>query len=180
MSDQEFAKKTAEEWDLDLFLDAYREGTGERLQVVEVRERPDFICRRPDGSLVGIELTRARRDPQSLTADLIYGNQFADPRLTWDFICRSIEWKEKKRTSHDWGCADSTILVIPVDCPLDDLAYYLNDWPPDDFDGHGFLAIFIADHSELDAYDAVELFALHHPESELRGHWERDRGKPYG
>jgi len=66
------------------------------------------------------------RDRESITADQINGHEFADPRATWEFVCRLIERKEPKRKGADWRCADATFLVIAVDCPLDQLAYYLN------------------------------------------------------
>ena len=39
---------------LEYFRLAYRQVTGQLLKRVRKSERPDFICKRPDGSLVGI------------------------------------------------------------------------------------------------------------------------------
>ena len=49
--------------------------TGESLAIIECSERPDFICKRPDGTLVGVELTRVMRDPESARCDLIMMRQ---------------------------------------------------------------------------------------------------------
>jgi hypothetical protein len=60
--------KMVEQVELDLFLEAYREVTGERLEFVDdVRERPDFLCRRESGEVVRVELTKVMRTPSSTT-----------------------------------------------------------------------------------------------------------------
>jgi hypothetical protein len=66
MSDQELGKKMIEEEELYLFLDAYAIVTGDCLGCVQQSERPDFICERSDGSLVGVELTRIMRHPETV------------------------------------------------------------------------------------------------------------------
>jgi hypothetical protein len=54
------ARKEEEVEDIEVFVDAYERATGEKLEIEEVDESPDAICRRPDGSLVGVEHTRIR------------------------------------------------------------------------------------------------------------------------
>jgi hypothetical protein len=50
---------------LEYFKLAYRQVTGQLLKKVRKSERPDFICKRPNGSLVGVEFTLITRDPES-------------------------------------------------------------------------------------------------------------------
>jgi len=180
MSDYELGMKMVEEWHLELFREAYEVATGQRLTLVGLGERPDFICRRPNGRLVGIELTQVVRDPASATADsILRGREFADAYETSDRIYATIQQKERKRSTGQWRQRDRTVLVLTVmDCPLSELAPFLDGLGPEDFGPHGFSEVFISDHSELDAYGAVELFGLH--PRRLWGHFEWYRGKPYG
>jgi hypothetical protein len=181
MSDQELGKKMIEEEELYLFLDAYAIATGDYLGCVRPSERPDFICGRSDSSLVGVELTRIMRDPDSALWDRIMNyREFRDPMEANDHIWPMAEWKSKKLKAGKWDCSNNTILVLQVmDCPLSDLHRYIEDsTSPEDYADLGFSEIWVADYSELDAYRAIEVFGLY-PE-ECWGYHERDRGKPYG
>lgn len=181
MSDQELGKKMVEEEELYLFLDAYQYVTGQRLTPVGRSERPDFICKRPDGTLVGVELTTVMRDPESASWDRIMnGQEFADPADTNDAIWATAEHKSWKLRAGNWHHANDTVLVLQVmDCPLSDLHHYLEDGnSPDDYTDLGFSEVWVADHSELDAYGVIELFGLY--PDRWWGYHERERGKPYG
>jgi hypothetical protein len=180
VSDHELGKKIIEEEELNLFLEAYAGATDECLTLEARGERPDFLCRRPSGQRVGIELTRAMRAPDVAQGVLILSNDpFADAGSTLDRIVGAIEHKDSKRSTGDWSCRDRTILVLQVDCPLSELAPRLEDYGPEEFaEDHGFEEIWVSDQAELDAYGAVEVFCLY-PE-DLWGYYERDRGKPYG
>ncbi len=69
-------KKKAEEEALDYFLETYKRVTGQSLNVVENTERPDFICAREDGSMVGIELVKVRRShPNNILWDRLIDKQ---------------------------------------------------------------------------------------------------------
>lgn len=48
MNDMELGKKIEEKDDLEQFISAYEYITGIRIEVVEQRESPDFICQRSD------------------------------------------------------------------------------------------------------------------------------------
>jgi hypothetical protein len=65
-----------------------------------------------------------------------------------------------------------------MDCPLSDLHRYLDRSSPQDYADLGFVEIWVADYSELEAYGTIELFGLYPPE--FWGYHELDRGKPYG
>ncbi len=172
--------KMVEQEELYLFLDAYKVSLGRRLRIRLSGERPDFICARGNNRLVGVELTKVMRDPAAVIRGRIEDvREFARPNEIVEEIHWAIEKKEQKRRTGEWACRDSTVLVLQVmDCPLSDLAPFLEGLGPSEFGPHGFAEIFIADHTELAAYGAVELFGLW--PRRLWGYFERDRGKPYG
>ena len=65
MFDKELGKKMVEEEELLYFLEAYENVVeGYLAQGIGRNERPDFICHRPDGSPVGVELVKIMRDPR--------------------------------------------------------------------------------------------------------------------
>jgi hypothetical protein len=171
MSDYELGMKMVEEEELYLFLEAYELVTGDKLQIASRRERPDFLCLRPSGRIVGVELTAVI--PQAG----FWGD--VRPSTALEALVDTIDRKDAKRRTGQWAQRGNTILVLQLQrCPLHDVASYLEDLGPQEFTGHGFREVLIADHSELDAYGAVELFGLF--PRRLWGHHERDRGKPYG
>lgn len=181
MSEQEFGKKMVEGMDADLFFEAYEEATGEALGLIQGSERPDFICERPDGTAVGLELTKVMRSPLAAWWDRIqYEREFRDISDTCLAITEAAECKSIKLAAEPWRHRDNTILVLQVmDCPFPDLHGYLADaLSPTDFGNMGFVEVWAADYSDLDMYGTVELFGLY-PESAW-GYRERDRGKPYG
>jgi len=91
-------------------------------------------------------------------------------------ILEAIADKESKRRQADWKLKDNTILVVQtMDCPLRLLEPELE---PDLFRDHGFEEVWLADYSELEAYDNIELFCLH--PTALWGRYSPERGKPYG
>ncbi|PYK50331.1 MAG: hypothetical protein DME20_04515 [Verrucomicrobia bacterium] len=59
MSDRDLGKKMVEEEHLLRFLEAHAKVTGVSMKVVSNGESPDFICTRPSGERVGIELARS-------------------------------------------------------------------------------------------------------------------------
>ena len=71
----EALKKEREEMDLDAFLPSYERATGFALVIEEVAEHPDFITRRSDGLIVGIELT-AVREQGPLDTPSLSGNSY--------------------------------------------------------------------------------------------------------
>jgi hypothetical protein len=176
---QEMGQKMIEEFHLGYFLDAYEWVTGERLCVARSRERPDFVCQRPDGSYVGIELTRVVRDPEAGWSDEVFSHQeyMSAPDAIFRINC-AIVVKDEKRRSGRWLHPDATILVIQLmDCPICDVGL---DLLPEDVDPHGFIEVWVADFTGLDAYGDIELFGVYPPQ--WWGHHERPNAsrKPYG
>jgi hypothetical protein len=60
-SDSDLGKKEEEREALYPFLEAYPRVTGQVLSIVGEGENPDFICLRPAGEPVGIELSKVMR-----------------------------------------------------------------------------------------------------------------------
>ncbi len=178
-SHHQMGQKMVEEVHLGYFLDAYEWVTSERLHVDRADERPDFVCQRPDGSYVGIELTRVVRDPKAAWSDEVFSHQ--EYMSAHDAILRincDIVVKDEKRRSGRWLLPDATILVVQLmDCPVRSVGL---DLLAEDVDPHGFIEVWVADYTDLDAYGDIELFGLY----PLRwwGHHERRNSgqKPYG
>jgi len=63
---QQRFKKEDETQDLEYFLESYQNATWNELQVLEVSERPDFICEDLNGLKYGVELTMITRDGKRL------------------------------------------------------------------------------------------------------------------
>jgi hypothetical protein len=162
------------------FCEAYRDATGRRLRVIRKWERPDYICKREDGTLVGVEFTLITRDPESSQWDsILNAKEYMDGDDAAFEVQAAVTRKAAKRAEEDWQLPDSSILVLSIpDCPISDLNYFLEAYCRNEFEDSGFTEIWLADHSEMEAYGAIELFCLH--PAEWWGHYVRDRGKPYG
>src|SRR6266536_5871270 len=149
MSDQQLGKKMVEGQDLDRFLDAYEEVVAQRLDVLESGERPDFICARPSGEKVGVELTRPHHDHEKVIWDRILapGRQMTDFELL-PAINSVIEQKTLKLSMHDWRLPEATILVVQlVDYTFSSWAWLSETGLRRDFDSTGFAEIWLADHT---------------------------------
>jgi hypothetical protein len=182
MSDQYIGKKMVEEEDLKRFLEAYEEVTGEALKIIDGGERPDFIAVRTTGEQVGIELTRTPHDYEMAQWDRIFGT--IHPMNDFDVLDTVhciVDQKAKKRAEGNWRLPSNTILVIK----LIDYTFMFPGWfekkcLADDYADAGFSEVWLADHTQLDAYGAVRLiglyprriWGLHHQPSFLQ--------KPYG
>ena len=174
-------KKEAERSDLGFFEEAYERVTGLSLGHCLSHESPDFICHRSDGLEVGIELTAVRDPPQIAFFERTYSRKdYMDAAGVADVIYRMAKSKADKRVRNHWPCSSSTILVLQLECPLRSLSEYLEPIWCDDLSALGFLEVWLADYSEIDAYGDVELFGLF-PES-IWGYHQRFNPlrKPYG
>ncbi|MFQ5898889.1 MAG: hypothetical protein ACE5JN_11675, partial [Candidatus Methylomirabilia bacterium] len=132
MSDQEIGKKKEERIAFELFREAYEFTTDVRLEVLVDGERPDFICRRPDGSLVGVEFTKVMARPS-------YGAGLGAYEAS-EAIYAAIEEKDMRRQAPDWRLPEASILVIQVmDTEVEELeAFFADANIKDDFKGFGF------------------------------------------
>lgn len=163
------------------FNSIYKEVADDFLEVIDFSERPDFICKRNDGSLVGVELVQVRRGhPNDVLHDItVNKNINMVPEQAIDLIQTLIFEKEKKRKANDWKFAEKTILIIQLqESPLWELTNALTEDIFPDFQDYGFCEIWLADFSEIDAYSDIELFCLF--PLHMRGYFKRPLQKPYG
>lgn len=162
---------------LEHFIAAYQEITGEILRLIEHRDRPDFHCHRQTGADVGVEVTIITRPPlESFFEDALTATRTMHPSDAAVRIYEQIERKEALRNSPGWFLPECTILLLSTpDCRLTDLAGYLL---AEDFQDNGFTEIWLADHTEIEEYCEIELFGL--KPLTYWGHHRRDRGKPFG
>lgn len=171
-----------EEINLDQFLDSYEEVAGQRLVMLEAGERPDFICARPSGKKVGVELTRPSHEHEMAVWDRIWApDRTMDHYDLLNSIQCSIETKGLKLSSADWRLPKANILVVQlVDYTFDSFAWIREISLHREFASAGFVEIWLSDHTTLEAHGSVRLIGLHpmrywgvHRQSSLEG-------KPYG
>lgn len=162
MSNQQMGKKENERNDLSYFIKAYKWVTGEQLTELGSCESPDFICARATGQEIGVELTEVRRGLWDALWDRILDRKYeADTQETLERIFELLEEKDKKRSRNYGNWADKTILVLQLcDCSLSSLQLFITDDMRKDFLGYGFIEVWLADYTEIEAYGDVELFGL--------------------
>jgi hypothetical protein len=181
MSDNYIGKKEGERVELELFLEAYECVTGEVLSVEECAETPDFICERPNGNEIGLELTKLTRDPRDIFWErALKRKEQMDPYEAQEYIYQLIEKKEKLRATHYSIRVKDTILVLQLfDGAINAIKFTLEEVKTD-FIYHGFSEIWLADYSGLEAYGDIELFGLF--PDRWWGHHQRPwpERKPYG
>lgn len=179
MSDQDVGKKMVEQSELEHFIDAYEYITGQRLIIMHVGEKPDFLCKRENGSIVGIELTKVMRDPETAQADRILKRQDYMPDTdALNFVYEAVAKKAEKIAN--WSTKDIILVLQLTDCQLSALRNVFDDSLKKDFESYGFSEIWIADYTALDAYGDIELFGLY-PSKWWGYHQRRNpQRKPYG
>jgi hypothetical protein len=162
-SDKDIGKKEIEREELALFLEAREVVTGQKLccLIGLWTESPDFVCSRPDGILVGVELTKVTKKYEIAFWDrLRFGEVQLNPYDTLETIHQLIKRKEEARMARYIQKVDANILVLQlVDGSLNQLRGTF-DGLQGDFVRHGFSEIWLADHSGLEAYGDIELFGL--------------------
>jgi hypothetical protein len=178
-AEDERVKKWIEEEALGHFLNAYSSTTGEHLFLIP-HESPDFVGEREDGRAVGVELTAIRWDPDTRTAMKILSyDEYMDAGEVLDRIGAMLEKKATKRRSPIWKHPNATILVLMLeDAQLDAVHWIFDPTLSKEWESYGFEEIWVADYTELDAFNDVELFGLH-PVS-YWGYHRRIPRKPYG
>lgn len=162
MSDQDIGKKMVEESELEYFIDAYESLIGEKLVVLHRGEKPDFVCKRADGTPVGVELTKVMRDPESAHWEAVLDHQeYMTSGAALDLVYEAVAKKAEKMAEDNRIDINDTILVLQLmDCPLSELKNMLDRDLQKDFISYGFSEIWIADYTGLDAYGDIELFGL--------------------
>lgn len=179
MNDQQFAKRAREQEDLELFIEAHELATGEAFADLTGGETPDFTADDAEGRVVGVEITTFRFEQDARFFRRISASRLFDPEAC-SWLSDLVEKKSGTLTDGRWPNCDRKILVIMmVDISIVDIvaAAGLETHEPDE---GGFDEIWLADRTQLDAFGAVDLFAVVHPT--LQGHFATgNRGqKPYG
>ncbi len=173
-------KKEKELEVLSFFNPIYEHITDDLLKVVKVTERPDFIWEKKDGSLVGVELVEVRRGhPNDVLYDKIVNkNVNMHPYQAIDLIQTLIFSKEGKRKATDWTLSEKTILIVHLkESPLWEFAHALTEDLFPDIQDYGFSEIWLADFSEIDAFNNIELYCF--LPSNMKGYYKRPLQKPY-
>ena len=181
MSDNNFGKKLVEEEHLRRFFEAYAIVTGISMNAISNGESPDFICARPTGELVGVELARSPHDYHSAVWDRIWTDKTMPTHNLLAAVNQIIENKARKRQSAHWRTPDNTILVVELhDYKFDSLAWFRDGSFADNYKDAGFAEIWLADYSTLEAYGEVRLIGLY--PSKFWGVHRQPAldGKPYG
>jgi hypothetical protein len=176
MNDQAIGKRLAEREDLDFFLEAYERATGETLGHMDDSETPDFIGTDEHGRVVGIEITTLRFGPAERHVHSIFPAEHRDG--AWCRLLHLMRQKHQTLTRGRWAECERKILVfMMVDASIaDTVASTATDLPI----AGSFDEIWLADSTQIEAFGAVDLFAVVHPA--LAGRFATgDLGqKPYG
>jgi hypothetical protein len=178
--DRRFRKEEEAE-DIRLFIAAYPRATGVVLKLEDIGDKPDAVCRRPDGSLVGIEHTRIRRSPAQASFEAIY--YYRDEMDASDTIEETVRLIEQKAARRPNFSTANTILMIALYESDFDLASRLaSDLPEDDLRASGFVEIWLVDFKGIreGAHREVRLFGLYPVDGQtITGRSIFDQ-KPYG
>jgi len=164
---------------LEQFIDARESATGERLALVIGGESPDFDCRRPNGDIVGVEFTQILHDVHSFEIKRVLKEDYEmDNFGVFEAAYHAVSKKEEKRKKPHWRRPESTILVLDM---ME--VTRIHPWPeePEElFDEHGFLEIWLADHSTISPHYYISLFGLYPPSIWGLNGQDYLFGKPYG
>ena len=169
-------QKLVEESQLQYFLDEYQTITGVDLQIARRAERPDFICYRRS-TLTGVELVQVMQSRMRRMS--------RDDRMDgFDAAIRvqdAVYAKDIKRASDGWRYAGRTILVVQLmDATVVDIAPHLDGDRMKEMASTGFIEIWIADYTVVEAYRTVQLLGVKPRRWRgLHSHRFADR-KPYG
>jgi hypothetical protein len=174
-------QKETEQESLGYFLEAYENLTGVTFELLEATERPDFICIRDSGGVVGVELSKVRRGhPNGIQWDqIVEKRDFMLPEDALEMIQAVGANKERKRNEADWKLPEGTMLLIELwDIPLAHIERSISPETLPDLYATGFEEIWLADFTGLEAYDNVELFCVR--PDEWAGYHPRVFQKPHG
>jgi hypothetical protein len=178
----EALKKEREELDLEAFLPSYKRATCFSLIIEGAAEDPDFIMRRSDGLIVGVELTSIREQGPPDTPffrEIFTGTREWDCDDALDGMWGMIEQKSEK--IRNYRTRYNVLVLQNVETNFARLCDRATQIPVMDFASSGFQEIWLADFSELRSgrHQEVELLGLYPNEIRcLIERSDRDR-KPY-
>jgi hypothetical protein len=175
-----YADKDQELEYLQYFISARESAIGERLEITQASEAPDFICVRPDRTTVGVEHTKVAYEAELSESKRTLGEdrEIDNVELFWAAYSSALKKSQKRKKTH-WQTPDATILVL-------DLVegYRIEEWPDnsslaDDFADFGFIEIWLSDYSSVEAFSKVTLLGIYpHANWGLHGQGYL-YGKPY-
>jgi hypothetical protein len=174
-------RKEEEHKDLLVFLDAYERATGERLDLLESREDPDFVCVRPDESEIGIELTQIRRSPDdAFWEEILDQRDEMDPDAAADELWRLAEKKARRRGQYRTAVTILVLLSCEADFRL--LLSRASKIPIEDFSELGFHEIWLADFSGFrsGAHREAPIFGLYPDDRRVLTNRSDFDSKPFG
>jgi hypothetical protein len=132
---------------------------------------------------VGVELAKLMRDPETAFWDEALDRRtFRSGDEVFYAAQEAIAKKGAMLKKGPWGNPGNTILVLQLmDCPLSEAKPFFDRSLQVEFAAQGFAEIWIADHTIIEPFGAVDLFGLHpgkwwgfHEGPRPHGH------KPYG
>jgi hypothetical protein len=140
-------------------------------------ETPDFIGRDATGRTVGIEITQLRFSPDERHMRRIEPPEPHDMDAWWRLL-ELMHQKDQKLTKGYWPHCDRKILaIVLVDTAIDALTTATETDRPSE---RGFDEVWHADHTQVEAFGAVDLFAIVHPTLEGRFATGDCGQKPFG
>ena len=180
-SDRDIGKKEIERDALAYFLQAYERVHAEPLSLIGDAESPDFVCARPSGIVVGVELARLTRGRVELSLDrALYGRDELDPYVVQSLVLERVADKEQSRRDQYQHVVKECVLVLQLEEAAFENVQHALEQLRDALPPHGFSEIWVVDYSGLDAFGNVELYGLH-PSGCFGLHERANRGaKPYG
>ena len=169
-----------EQDDILAFLEAYPRATGERLELVELRDKPDALCRKQDGTPVGVEHTRIRRSPDvALWESIVDRRDEMDVLAALEEIERLVVKKAERRQNYSTSLNILLIAVYETDF---DILTSVASTTMLGLEDLGFDEIWLGDYLRIreGAHRELRLFGLHPAEYRViteRSMWDQ---KPYG
>jgi hypothetical protein len=174
-------RKEEEVADIEVFLEAYERATGEELLIEEVGESPDAVCRRPDGTLIGVEHTRVRRSPEIAHWQSVLDHRGEmDTYDTLEEIVRLIIQKGDLRKN--FLTKRNVLLIALYESDFDMAVAMSRDLPLNALEVAGFDEIWLADFKGIrdGAHREARLFGLYPEASRQASGRSMFDQKPYG
>lgn len=130
--------------DLGLFIEAYERATGERLVEESMEDAPDFVCRRANGRLIGVELTQIRRSPKNAFAEsILYRRDEMDAGDALEALERVLE-KKRQAVMH-YSQPNNILMIASREADFGVLVRMACDIPIEDLESAGFEEIWLGD-----------------------------------
>jgi hypothetical protein len=174
-------RKEEEVSDIEMFLEGYPGATGKRLILEDISDSPDAICRRANGSIIGVEHTRVRRSPEQASFESVYYRRDEmDLADAFYEINRLIEKKAILRKN--FSTAKNILMLAIYESDFDLTASMTQQIPNEDLAASGFEEIWLVDFKGIrdGAHREVRLFGLYPARYQTVTERSMFDQKPYG